>query len=444
MALLAGLGWLGGGLPAASQEKPASERRPLTLRECYALAVERSEALGITAEELRKAEARYWQAVSAVLPQVDLIGTLRVQNNAGGSSSSSSSSGFDSDSGGGGPSGSGSRRDRWEGRLRVSQSIFSGFREFNLAGAAKAEARSQGALLKRRKETLFLDVSDLFHQLLSLERDQAVVRDLNATLEKRQAELKERVQLGRSRKGDLLAAETDLAGSQATLEELEGLAGATRELLAYLIGIPAGRFEVVPVRALPEAKSLEDYLWKAGERADITAAVESSVAAKRQVSAGYGAFAPTIAGEFNWLALEDPERDQEWNILVTAELPLFDGGLRAAQLKESKAALRQSQLNLSQVRRQAESDVRVAYNNFQSAARQFIRLQKAVDSAYQNYETQKRDYNLGRGSNLDVLGALQDYQGLKRRREGAEVQASANLFALMIAAGQMPAPEGGR
>jgi outer membrane protein len=433
---LAGLGWLGGCLPASSQEKPAQERRPLTLQECYALAVERSEALGITAEELRKAEARYWQAVSAVLPQVDLIGTLRVQNNEGGSSSSGSSSGFDSDTGGGGSSGS--RRDRWEGRLRVSQTLFSGFREFNLAGAAKAEARSQGALLKRKRETLFLDVSDLFHQLLSLERDQAVVRDLNATLEKRRAELKERVQLGRSRKGDLLAAETDLAGSQATLEELEGLAGATRELLAYLIGISAGRFEVVPVRALPEARSLEDYLWKSGERADITAAVESSVAARRQVSAGYGAFAPTVTGEFNWLALEDPERGQEWNILVTAELPLFDGGLRAAQLKESKAAFRQSQLNLSQVRRQAESDVRVAYNNFQSAARQYIRLQKAVDGAYQNYETQKRDYDLGRASNLDVLGALRDYHELKRRREGVEVKASANLFALMIAAGQMP------
>jgi outer membrane protein TolC len=418
-------------LAQEAAKPPAPVRKPLTLVECYQLAVQRSEALGITAEELKIAEARYWQAVSSVLPQVDLIGTLRTQNNAGGSSISSGTSGFSSEGGG-------SRRDRWEGRLRVSQTIFSGFRDFNLAGAAKAQIRSQNALLARQHQTLFLDVSDLFHQLASLEKDYAVVLDLNETLRQRWSELNDRVKVGRSRKGDLLAAETELAESDSTLEELSGLIGATRELLAYVIGVPADRYEVVAATAVPEARKLEDYLWKSGERADITAAAEASVTAKRGTAAAYGAFTPTISGEFNWLALEDPERDQEWNILITAELPLFDGGLRAAQVKESKAAFRQSQLNLSQVRRQAESDVRVAYNNFQSTARQFIRLQKAVDSAYQNYETQKHDYDLGRTSNLDVLAALTQYHELQRRLAGVQTQTSANMVALMIAAGQTP------
>jgi outer membrane protein len=405
----------------------ASPVRTLSLNEAYALALERSEALGITREEIKIAEARYWQAVSAVLPQVDFLGSVRTQNNTGGSI--------------GGDSG-GARKDRWEGRLRITQTIFNGFREFNTAAALKADQRALASTLARNRQLLYLDVSDLYHQIASLEEDERALNDILAALRERQNELTERVSLGRSRKSELLAAETELADTQATLESLRGLTGAARELFAFLIGVPSHLYQLAPRPPLAVADKLEAYLWKSGTRPDIQAAAEGVTAARRRADAARGEFAPTIEGQFNWLALEDPERDQEWNIVVTMEVPVFDGGLRVAQLNERKAAARVSTLNLDRVRRLADNEVRVAYNNFTSAAAQAVRLRAAEQTARASYEAQKEDYTLGRASNLDVLNALIRWKEIARRRIAAESQTHTTLVALQVAAGVVEAGSG--
>jgi outer membrane protein len=400
----------------------ASPVRTLTLNEAYALALERSEALGITREEIKIAEARYWQAVSAVLPQVDFLGSVRTQNNAGGSIGGDST---------------GARKDRWEGRLRITQTLFSGFREFNTAAALKADQRALASTLARNRQLLYLDVSDLYHQVTTLEEDERALNDILAALRERQNELTERVSLGRSRKSELLAAETELADTQATLESLRGLTGAARELFAFLIGVPSHLYQLAPRPPLAVADKLEAYLWNSGTRPDIRAAAEGATAARRRTDAARSEFAPTINGQFNWLALEDPERDQEWNIVVTMEVPVFDGGLRIAQLNERKAAARASTLNLDRARRLADNDVRVAYNNFTSAAGQAVRLRAAEETARASYDAQKEDYTLGRASNLDVLTALLRWKEIIRRRIAAESQTHTTLVALQVAAGIM-------
>jgi len=409
-------------LAALAAPLAASPVRTLGLNEAYGLALQRSEGLGITREEIKIAEARYWQAVSAVLPQVDFLGSVRTQNNAGGSIGGDST---------------GARKDRWEGRLRITQTLFSGFREFNTSAALKADQRALAASLERSRQLLYLDVSDLYYQVTTVEEDKAALEEILGALRQRQQELTERVSLGRSRKSELLAAETELADTQATLESLHGLLGAARELFAFLIGVPSHLYQLAPRPPLGVADKLESYLWNSGTRPDIQAASESATAARRRTDAARGEFAPTIGGQFNWLALEDPERDQEWNIIVTMEVPVFDGGLRIAQLNERKAAARASVLNLDRARRLADNEVRVAYNNFTSAAAQAVRLRTAEATARASYQAQQEDYSLGRASNLDVLTSLLRWKELARRRIAAESQTHATLVALQVAAGIM-------
>jgi outer membrane protein len=396
----------------------------LTLNEAYSLALERSESLAINREEIKIAEARYWQSVSTVLPQVGFLGSVRTQNNTGGSI---------------GGDFTGTRKDRWEGRLTITQTLFSGFREWNTGAALKADQRSLSASLQRNRQLLYLDVSDLYHQILALEQDEQALGEILQALDDRRKELTDRVSIGRSRKSELLAAETELADNQATLESLRGLIGAARELFSFLIAVPSDRYRLAGRGSLPPAEKLENYLWKSGARPDIEAAGEQQTAADRRVSVARGEFLPTIEGQFNTLLLEEPEREQEWNIVVTMEVPLFDGGLRVAQLNERKAAYRASQLNFSRARRLADNDVRVAYNNFISAANQAVRLRVAEATARENYDAQKEDYELGRASNLDVLSALLRWKEIIRRRIGTESQTYSTLVALQVAAGE-PTP----
>ena len=405
----------------AELEKPLHSSRVLTLPEAYQLTLERSEKLGISREEIKIAEAQYWQAISAVLPKVDFLITQRTQDSVGGSI-------------GGGDSGGG-RKDSFQGRLRVTQTIFNGFREFNTSAALQAQKRSQEATYRRSRELLYLDTSDLFYQIISLEKDLYLIQQIAQQLTERQEDLIDRVTIGRSRNSELLAAETEQADNEATLEQVRGLLNASRELLAFLLGLPSDRWSLNDTMPLPEVAKLDNYLWKTGERADITAAAETTTSAQRQVSASKGAFLPKVSAEANWLALEDPERSQEWNILLTAEIPLFDGALRYQSLKVDQARLRSSELNFSRVRRLAESEVRQSYSQFISSARQYVSLQKGVETARKNYEAQQEDYRLGRANNLDVLTSLLRYSSLRRRVSGLEFQTRSNLVALQVAAG---------
>jgi len=140
--------------PAQAQTSPNPPAvRVLTLQDCYTLALTRSETLAISREEIKIAEAQYWQAVSALFPQISFSLSERIQNSAGSSIS------------GGGDSGG--RRDRIEGRLSFTQTLFSGFREFNTAASLQALKRSQTEQLKRDRQLLYLDGATLFYQVLS-------------------------------------------------------------------------------------------------------------------------------------------------------------------------------------------------------------------------------------------------------------------------------------
>ncbi|NJK91305.1 MAG: TolC family protein, partial [Blastochloris sp.] len=377
---------------AWADKPPLPPPRNLSLTDAYFLALERSETLGISRQDIKIAEAQYWQAISAILPRIDFLVTERTQNNAGGAI--------------GGGDASGTRKDLFQGRLRISQTIFNGFREFNIGAALQAEKRSQQALYQRSRQLLYLDTSDLFYQILSLEEDLKVLQRIDLTFRERHAELTERVTLGRSRKSELLAAETEQADNTATMEEVRGLLGASRELMAFLIGLPSAQWQLQDTQTLPSAQQLETYLWHSGARPDLQAALETQTSAQRQVSADKGSFWPTISAEANWLALEEPERAQEWNIVLTAEIPVFDGALRVNTLKESQARLRSTELSFTRLRRLAESEVRQNYNNFTASARQWIKLKEAVRISQENVQAQREDYQLGRASNLDVLSSI--------------------------------------
>ncbi|MDR1145430.1 MAG: TolC family protein [Verrucomicrobiales bacterium] len=389
-------------------------RLALTLNQAYELALRRGENLQVTAQEIQAAEARYWQAVSALLPQVEgYAGETLAKRTA-----------------------DRQRRDSFQAGLRGSWLVFDGFRQTNLAGAEAATKRGLTADLQRQRQLLFLDVGDMYLQIAGLEKELAVLGDLTTALRDRQRELRGRINIGRSRTSELLSTTADLADVEAEMASVNGVLGASRELLAFLLGVPSDRWSLsAPPGGLPQAEQLFDYLWKAGARPDLRAAVEYETAARRAVSADQGSFWPTVSVGAGWAAVEAPAAGHDWNVTVSAELPVFDGGYRAARLAESAARLRVTELNLTRARRLADYEVRLAYNNFIAAADRWLKLSAASASAEENYRAQQHDYQLGRASNLDVLLALTNWHQLRRRLLATEIQARANLIHLEVAAG---------
>jgi outer membrane protein len=97
--------------------------------------------------------------------------------------------------------------------------------------------------------------------------------------------------------------------------------------------------------------------------------------------------------------------------------------------------VRQSRLNVEQLKRTADQDTRTAYANFNASIAQVIVLREAATLAAKNFEAQVDDYRRGVVANLDVLTALQDYQTARIQLHNANMQARLDLINLHVAAG---------
>jgi len=412
---------------------------PFDLQTCFELSVLRSETLGMKEEDIRVAQARYWQAVGAVLPKVHALMSESWRSSAGGGGTSgvvdTSGSGDTQFFGGGG----GARKDSFSSRINVKQPIFSGFREFNAGQAASADERARTHDRRRARQLLYLDVADVFYQTLMYEGDLKLLTSVQKTLQERIGELQRWVKLGKSRTGELLMAQADLAGAQVMVEQTKGLLGASKELLAFLTGVPADALKIENKYPFPKSEALEAYLRATGERADVLAAIEAERSARKQLSAAKGEHWPTISAEGNWYLKQSPDRDQQWNVFLTVDMPIFEGGIIEARVRERKALVRQSQLNLEYLRRTAVKEVRTAYNNFIASIAQVLRLKEATRISEMNYKVQAEDYKLGIVTNLDVLQALRQMYNQRQELHDSEMEARINLIRLHVAAGETPA-----
>ena len=137
-------------LPAreVTEAKPA----PLTLQECFALALKRSETVLIQKEDIKEAEAQFFKAASEALGDADFVMTYSKQKEL--------------PAGEGGVSGSFTDPDRRERKFVVKQPLFRGFRALGALVGAGSLKKQQKEEWIRAQQLLFLDVAGAFYGLL--------------------------------------------------------------------------------------------------------------------------------------------------------------------------------------------------------------------------------------------------------------------------------------
>ena len=388
---------------------------PLGLIECYDLALKQSEQVAIFEAEWRAAEARYRRAYDSWMPDLGLASGHRFEPETDKSSNSGN---------------------QHEVLLTASQPIFTGFRTTREAEAAKAESRATLLNGARFRELLFEDVADVFYQVLLNQEDLNVLEALAAALEQRVEELDRRVKLGRSRKGDLLGAQTDLEDVKVIREATKGRLAASRELLSFLTGLPADSLVVADPSVWTQPPDLNASLAATSGRKDIQAGEALVESAEKSLAAEKGARLPQVSAAGTYALYEDPDEDSTWSAFLAIELPIFDDNVIKSRVEEVKENLNISRLNLARLQRESTSDVRQAYVDFSSNLAQWQSLGRALGVAEENYKLQQEDYGLGRASNLDVLNALAQIQNFRRRAVLAEMQARASLVRLHVAAGE--------
>src|SRR3989339_147882 len=120
----------------------AQNNSALTLKECYRLALERSEAVGIQKELIKETEGLMLQSLSTALPKVAFAYSEKWQDVRPNNTFEGSLQ---------------------EGKFTFTQPLFTGFKEFAAIGASKHVGKQRAEELRRAQQLLFTDVSDAFY-----------------------------------------------------------------------------------------------------------------------------------------------------------------------------------------------------------------------------------------------------------------------------------------
>lgn len=401
--------------------RPVAAAEALTLDDYFAHALARSEVVATQGELIQQAEERYRQAKATLRPTVDGVASYTWQE-AGAINTTIAPT------------------RQPNARIAATQPLFRGFREFASMRQTQALVDAQGEDYRQARTQLFKDVALNFYDVLALEQDlKNFDEQINQNLE-REKELRDRVRIGRSRSGEMLTVQATIGTLRAQVEQLQAQLAAAREAFAFLSGLPAN----TPLRdseTLPaNLDSIETYLARLELRPDVKAAQQRLTAARENIAVTRGARQPSLDLNANrYLERAGNLKDVDWDVQLALTIPLYAGGSLQSRVREAVSQSTQAELNASQVRRQAEQEIRSVYQSVVYDRSQLEALEKATEAARKNYEVQRRDYRLGLVTNLDVLQALTAFQENQRALDRARYTAKLDYLKLEAAAVRRPA-----
>ena len=384
-----------------------------TLDDLYSIALKNSERVMISEEDLAIARSGKDKAMSALLPKISSLGDYtRFKDRK----ISDTRSLVQPDEASG-----------WS--LRLDQSMSMSGREITAYKAARDNIKKTDLDLFAVKESYILSVTNAYYDVLKVSRLVEIQRQNVSRLTKHRDAAGIRLKIGEVTKTALLRAEAELSGARSDLVKAENLLKFTKAVLKRVVGL-SGEFDVVDTHK-PGRQGLKDIseghkdpivgnctqlsvecltqvAWET--RAELkSSAIQKDIAAS-QVTYAKGSYWPTFAveGAFEQRK-ETPEtsgiiRDNAYGG-VRVYFPLFEGGLRAAEVSEAESKKRQSDYAYSDLKKTVTVEVESSYLDFITQKGILKSLEDQWVFAADNYRAVEKQFEFGLAQSIDVMDA---------------------------------------
>ncbi|WCT73017.1 TolC family outer membrane protein [Sphingomonas naphthae] len=306
----------------------------------------------------------------------------------------------------------------------ASLPIYSGGQVRNGIRAADARVDAGRADLRQTEGNIFTQAVSAYMDVL---RDIAVV-DLNAAnvrvLDTNLEATRDRFQVGDLTRTDVAQSEARLAGARATLAASQGRLTTSRETYRRVIGSWPGPLDqpppLPPLPANPD-EAEEVALGNAPALASIQANVE---AARREVNVARGTRLPVLsvtssANYVDYLNSRNlgtgvpagtrvDDTFSSGSVGLSMRLPLYQGGLAGARVRQAQAFQQQAVEQSVGVERAVISSVRAAFASYRAAGETIRSSEAAVSANRLALEGVRAEQTVGSRQILDVLNAEQE------------------------------------
>jgi NodT family efflux transporter outer membrane factor (OMF) lipoprotein len=281
----------------------------------------------------------------------------------------------------------------------------------NEVAAGEANAAAAAADLENARLSLIAQLVDDYVQLRSLDRDSAILDETVKAYMRALSITRERHDAGIAPGLDVSQAQTQLDTARSQAAQTLAQRALMEHAIAALLGVSASTFSIEPETVaikLPQIPTgVPSTLLE--RRPDIAGAQRRMIAANANIGVARAAYFPTLSlgaqggfqsNEFSNL-LSAPS--SFWAIGANAMLSVFDGGLRRAQVAESRAEFDASAANYRGTvvtAFQQVEDSLATLNHYHDAA---VEEKAAVDAAQRTLDLSMALYVKGATDYLTVV-----------------------------------------
>jgi outer membrane protein len=314
----------------------------------------------------------------------------------------------------------------WTIGVTVTQTLFNGFKTANSVRVAEFQVKSGREALRNVGQGVLLDAVTAYTNVLAsaslLDAQRANVTMLRETLEV----ARKRLASGDVTPTDTAQAEARLARGQADLNAAEVGLAINQATYLQVIGAAPGRLiaaepvdRLLPTNrdgAIAAAASANPAVRAAGFDVDV---------ATTTISVAESSLYPTIAVQAGVSRSMQSDSTlgtygtDQASIVGQASVPLYDGGLAAAQTRQAKELATQSRQVLELVRNQARSAAIGAWVSYEGSKIAVSAAEAEVKAAGVALQGVQREAQGGQRTTVDVLNAQQDLIQAKARLIGA-------------------------
>jgi outer membrane protein len=297
----------------------------------------------------------------------------------------------------------------WGARLDESLSL-SG-REFTALTISKENIQKTIYDLESFKQEYLLNVASTYYNVLKARKNLDIANANVERLAKYRDAAEKRLKVGEVTKTVLLRAEAELSGALSDRMTVKnGLELAIVQLKRVVASNEDFQIRETPEMTI-EIPAVSAFQTTAlSERTDLKGLEIQKKVAEDQVRFAKGAYWPSLSLSGVYSGADQSPISSTFNresIYAGAALnfPIFEGGLRVAEVKEARSKEKQSQLLYEDLKKTIEVEVQSAYLDLvtQKAIFKFLEDQQAF--AKDNYQAITRQFEYGLAQSIDIIDA---------------------------------------
>ncbi|WP_179508568.1 TolC family outer membrane protein [Sphingomonas melonis] len=335
------------------------------------------------------------------------------------------------------------------GALNFSVPIYQGGAVKNAVRAAETRVDAGRATLRGTEASTFTNVVAAYMNVI---RDEAIT-SLNQqnvrVLEVNLRASRDRFQVGDLTRTDVAQSEARLALARAQLQQAEAQLISSRETYIQIVGTPPVALEEPP--ALPNLPNSPNGAVSIAlnNNPNLIAARRQADATRYDVNVARANRLPRVSivagpNYFNYLQTLPagsplPNSGTAASAGVQLNLPLFQGGRPAAQVRQAEALRGQSLENVTAAERAVIAQARSAYAVWQSSQQVIASSETAVNANKLSLEGVRAENSVGTRTILDILNAEQELLNSQVTLVSARRDAYVAGFALLAAMGNAEA-----